>query len=274
MSTKRDQKGQRLRGLVLDVDGTLLDPFHRLTPAVVAAVARARAAGLHVLLASGRSPRAMAEVMTALDLDGPAVAFNGAVTFRLVRGAIEPLAEMQLDRDAAVEVLELADEHGIETGWYTLDGWRVAAPGPGAEEEGELTGEAAIVEPGLPDGLPAPHKLMCIAITPEQMATLALLRERLPASVTGVFSHPRYLEVIAPGVDKSRAVGAASAALGLAPDELAAIGDAENDIGMLRAAGIAIAMGNAAPAVVAVADRVTAANDRDGAAFAIEALLG
>jgi len=260
--------------LVLDVDGTLLDPSHRLTPATVAAVARAREAGLRVLLASGRSPRAMHEVMTALDLDGPAVAFNGAVTFRLADGAVVPLAQTTVDRDAAVAVLRLAHAHGIETGWYTLDGWRVAAPGPGADEEGALTGEPALVTPDLPDGLPAPHKLMCIAITPQERATLSVLRERLPPGVSGVFSHPRYLEVIAPGVDKARAVAMACASLGLAPHELAAIGDAENDIGMLRAAGTGIAMGNAGAAVMAVADRVTARNDRDGAAQAIDALLG
>ena len=115
---------------------------------------------------------------------------------------------------------------------------------------------------------------MCIATTAEQQATLPALRDRLPAGTTGVFSHPRYLEVVAPGVDKSVAVIAACAALGLAPHELAAVGDAENDIGMLRAAGIGIAMGNAAPAVVAVADRVTGPNDRDGVAAAIGALLG
>jgi Cof subfamily protein (haloacid dehalogenase superfamily) len=273
MRTKTDQEGQ-LRGLVLDVDGTLLDPSHRLSAATVAAVGRARAAGLQVLLASGRSPRAMAGVLAALGLDGPAVAFNGAVTFRLAAGAIEPLAETTVDRATAIEVLALAAAHGVEAGWYTLDGWRVAAPGPGAEEEGALTGEPAIVEPGLPDGLPDPHKLMCVAITPEQTAALPGLRARLPANATGVFSHPRYLEVIAPGVDKAAAVAAACAALGLAPGELAAIGDAENDIGMLRTARVGIAMGNAAPAVIAAADRVTAANDRDGAARAIDALLG
>ncbi len=274
MRTKRDQKGQPLRGIVLDVDGTLLDPYDRIAPATAAAVARARAAGLHVVLASGRSPRAMRDPMRSLGLDGPAVGFNGAVTFRLAGGAIEPLAATRVDRAAAVAVLGLARAHGIEVGWFTLDGWRVAAPGPGATEEGELTGEPAIVAPGLPDGVPAPHKLMCIAITAVQTARLPALRERLPATVASVFSHPRYLEIIAPGVDKSGAVAAACAALGLAPHELAAIGDAENDIGMLRAAGIGIAMGNAAPAVVAVADRVTGANDRDGAARAIDALLG
>lgn len=273
MSTNRDHKGQ-LRGIVLDVDGTLLDPWHRITPATAAAVARARSAGLHVLLASGRSARAMSAFMATLGLEGPAVAFNGALTFRLAGGAIEPLAETRLDRDAAVAAFEVARAHDVETGWFTLDGWRVAARDAGAAEEAALTGEPPIIEPGLPDGAPAPHKLMCIAITPAQTARLPSVRERLPPTVASVFSHPRYLEIIAPGVDKSGAVVAASAALGLAPHELAAIGDAENDIGMLRAAGIGIAMGNAAPAVIAAADRVTDANDHDGAARAIEALLG
>src|SRR5918997_30396 len=159
MSTNRDHKGQ-LRGIVLDVDGTLLDPAHRITPATAAAVARARGAGLHVLLASGRSARAMSTFMTALGLEGPAVAFNGALTFRLAGGAIEPLVETPLDRDAAVEAFALARAHEVETGWFTLDGWRVAAHGAGAAEEAALTGELPIIAPGLPDGAPAPHKLM------------------------------------------------------------------------------------------------------------------
>jgi Cof subfamily protein (haloacid dehalogenase superfamily) len=216
----------------------------------------------------------MSAFMVALGLDGPAVAFNGALTFHLAGGAIEPLAQAPLDRAAAVEAYDIARAHEIETGWFTLDGWRVAAQDAGAAEEAALTGELPILAPDLPAGAPAPHKLMCVAVTPEQTARLRTLRDRLPATVASVFSHPRYLEIIAPGVDKAGAVTAACAALGLAPHELAAIGDAENDIGMLRAAGIGIAMGNAAAAVMAVADRVTGANDRDGAAFAIEALLG
>ena len=272
MRTTTDQKRQ-LRGLVLDVDGTLLDPGHRVTPTVSAAVARARAAGLHVLLASGRSPRAMRDVLDDLDMTGPAIAFNGAVTFRLAGAAIEPLAGTTLDPAAAADVLGLAAEHGVEIGWFTLDGWRVAAPGPAADEEAELTGEAPLIDPGLPAGAAAPYKLMAIAVTQPQTAALGALRSALPRGVHGVFSHPRYLEVVAPGVDKAAAVRAAAAGLGLVPAQLAAIGDAENDIGMLREAGVAIAMGNAAPAVIAAAGRTTATNAEGGVALAIDELL-
>jgi Cof subfamily protein (haloacid dehalogenase superfamily) len=274
VNTNTDHKGQGLRGIVLDVDGTLLDPAHRIAPATVAAVRRARSAGLHVLLASGRSARAMVDVVAELELDdGPTIAFNGALTFRLEDGAIHPLAETPMARDAAIEALALARERGIEVGWFTRDGWRVSALGPGIGEEAWLTGEPPLLEPGLPDGAPAPFKLMCIAADRDGTPALHALRERLPPGVSGQFSHPRYLELIAPGVDKASALDAACAALGLAPAQFAALGDQENDIAMLRAAGIGIAMGNAEPAVIAAADRVTDTNARDGAARAIDALL-
>jgi Cof subfamily protein (haloacid dehalogenase superfamily) len=259
--------------VVLDVDGTLLDPAHRITPAMAAAIERARGAGLHVLLASGRSANSMLGVLAELGLDGPAVAFNGALTFRVADGALVPLAEAPLARDAAAESYVLARERGIEVGWFTRDGWRVAAHGPGIDEEQALTDEPPLVDPSLPDGAPAPLKLMCIVPGLDETPALHALREQLPAAVRGQFSHPRYLEVTAPGVDKSRGLAVACAALGIAPSELAAVGDAENDIAMLRWVGTGIAMGNATPAVIAAADRVTGTNAADGAAAAIDALL-
>src|SRR5690349_1639708 len=122
MRTKTDQNGH-LRGIVLDVDGTILDPRHRLSPATIAAVGRARAAGLQVIIASGRSPGSLRGVLRALGLAGPAVAFNGAATFRVTDEGIEALADTPVDRDAAIQVLDLARAHGVETGWYTLEGW-------------------------------------------------------------------------------------------------------------------------------------------------------
>ena len=270
--TETDQL-RPVAGIVLDVDGTLLDPAHRLSPANVAAVARARAAGLHVLLASGRSARALEGVVAALELDGPLIAFNGALTFRPADGTIEALDGTTLDRDVAADVLRLARAHGIEAGWFELDGWRVRSIGPGAVEEAMLTDEPPTESPDLPDGAGPPYKLMCIAVTADETAALHALRDRLPDTVAASFSHPRYLEVTAPGIDKAHAVRAAAARLGLAPSELAAIGDAENDVAMLREAGVGIAMGNATDAVLAAAAHRTAANDRDGVALAIDALL-
>jgi len=261
---------------VLDVDGTLLDPAHRISAANRAAVRRARAAGLHVLLASGRSPGALRFVLDALELDGPAIAYTGALTFRLEpgTGAVRTLAETPLDPVDAAAVLELADGLGVEVGWYAGDGWRVSRLGPGAIEEADVTDEPPLVSPGLPAGAPAPHKLMCMVPDLAGAPALAALRAALPPGTRGQFSHPRYLEVTAAGVDKAHAVRAACVQLAVPLAALAAIGDQENDVGMLREAGIGIAMGNAVAAVRAVADRTTDTNGQDGVALAIDALLG
>lgn len=258
---------------MLDVDGTLLDPGHRITPGTADAIERARGAGLHVLLASGRSANSMIGVLAELGLDGPAVAFNGALTFNVREGAIVPLDETPLARDAAVETYALARERGIEVGWFTRDGWLAAAAGPGIAEEQALSDEPPLIEPSLPDGAPAPLKLMCIVPKLDGTPALHALRDGLPATVRGLFSHQRYLEVTAPDVDKARGLEVACAALGIARSELAAVGDGENDMGMLRWAAVGIAMGNATPIVAAAADRVTGTNAADGAAAAIDALL-
>ncbi len=274
---------------MLDVDGTLLDPAHRLSPANRAAVRRAVDAGVHVLLASGRSPHALRWVLGALGLDGPAIGFTGAVTFRLEDGTLRVLAEAPVALDAAETVWALAADAGIEVGWYTADGWRAAALGPGVVEEAESTDEPPAVDPALPAGAPPPLKLMCIAPPGPGRAgsgvggagaphpptpALVALRDALPQGVRGVFSHPRYLEVTAAGVDKAVAAQAALAELGVPLAAAAAIGDQENDVGMLRAAGTGVAMGNAVAAVLEVADRTTATNERDGVARAIDVLLG
>jgi Cof subfamily protein (haloacid dehalogenase superfamily) len=264
---------RQIGGVVIDVDGTLLDPAQRLTRATAAAVGAARSAGLEVILASGRSARALVGVLAELGLDGPAIAFGGALTFRVAGGAVEPLAATPIAQDVAATAHALARAAAIDVGWFTIAGWRAVATGPGIEEEAALTDEPPVIDPRLPDGAPPPLKLMCIAATRREAAALGGLRERLPAGAHGVFSHPRYLEVMAAGVGKAPAVAAAAAALGLDPRALAAIGDAENDVELLRSAGLAIAMGNAAPEVIAVADHVTGSNARDGVARALTALL-
>lgn len=88
----------------------------------------------------------------------------------------------------------------------------------------------------------------------------------------GQFSHATYLEITHLGVDKAAALLALGQRLGIAPTEMVAIGDQENDMAMLQVATLGIAMGNAPPVVQAVADWVTDTNNRDGVAAAIERL--
>ncbi|MDE3228673.1 MAG: HAD-IIB family hydrolase, partial [Chloroflexota bacterium] len=81
-----------------------------------------------------------------------------------------------------------------------------------------------------------------------------------------------FVEVMAPGVSKGVALGELAARLGVTRDEIVAFGDGENDIPLLAAAGLGIAMANAMPALLARADDITLSNAEDGVAHALRRL--
>ena len=105
---------------------------------------------------------------------------------------------------------------------------------------------------------------------PEVQRTIA---EKLPQSLTVVQTAAFYLEIIPAVINKGQGIFDVCRALGIRPEEVIAFGDAENDIPMLRAAGMGVAMGNATEAVKAAADMVTLTNNEDGIAAALEMLL-
>ena len=249
--------------IAVDVDGTLLTSDQRIAPATGAAIEAATAAGVLVVLASARSTSGLTPVAAELGLDGTMIAFGGA----LVLHAGEALVDRPLPADVAFAVTEEARGRGIEVGWYTRDAWLVDEVGPGIAGESEITDETPEVAPF--DGRPAAYKLMGIGETP----ALRDLRERLPEGAHGALSSPIYLEVTAVGVDKAAGFTVLLEHLGVDARDAAAIGDGENDIGLLRLAGRGIAMGHAPAAVREAADAVTGTNDADGVAAAVHALL-
>ena len=123
----------------------------------------------------------------------------------------------------------------------------------------------------LADFLPfAPVKLLMSA-DPEVISILQQkIAAMLPPELTVVQTAPFYLEVIPASVNKGQGVLDTCRALGIDPADTVAFGDAQNDVPMLKAAGIGVAMGNAAAAVRAAADAVTASNNEDGIALWLE----
>jgi Cof subfamily protein (haloacid dehalogenase superfamily) len=90
---------------------------------------------------------------------------------------------------------------------------------------------------------------------------------------TATFSKPNYLEIVPIGVDKAKALVKLANSLGIELSQVAALGDGQNDIEMLREAGLGIAMGNASDAVKSAADWITGTNDEDGVAQAVRRLV-
>ena len=268
-------KARRARLLVIDVDGTLLTTDYRLTAVTRRSVQQVSDQGVQVVLASARSPRALHPIMEELSITGLAICYTGALTCRISPDPHTPseaVTEQRISLSSAHMVLHNGLERGLSIGWYCGDAWYIRSWDAALERESRLTGVPPIVEPDLAHMTEAPHKLLAIAGEPAVFPELSRLASTLPADCRGQFSLATYLEITHQDVDKARALLALGQQLGITPANMVAIGDGDNDIAMLRLVSFGIAMGNASTKVQAAADWVTATNDHNGVALAIERL--
>jgi Cof subfamily protein (haloacid dehalogenase superfamily) len=265
-----------IRMVVLDVDGTLLTSDARLTGPTIAAVGRARDRGLEMCLATSRGPGGLRWVVGQLGLDPWVVVFQGALVGRLDRsGALAgaPLDDRPMPAAAARAVLAEAAAMGLSASWFAGPGWFALADDAAMRREAGIVRDRFEVAGPPADGQD-PHKLMLIAGHPDLVSHLHTVAGRLPADCAGHFSHDNYLEVTRADVDKARALAALADRLGIPLAEMAAVGDGHNDLGLLRAVGLPIAMGNAKAPLRQVAAFVTGSNNEDGVAAALDRLTG
>ena len=263
--------GAAVRLVALDVDGTVLPPDHVVAPSTIAAVAAARDAGVHVVLASSRGPVALEPIQDALGLrDEWFIGYQGALVARTCDGGLHVLSELRIDPAAAREAEDRAVAAGLSVGRYVGPRLRVRELTPAMRLEASQTGEHLVVStPEEADDDDPPHKLMVIADGDGQMAALTALAGTLPDTVTATMSHPGFLEVTARGVDKASGIAPLATELGLPLEAIAAVGDGPNDLGLFAAVGFPIAMGQARPEVRAAARWVTTAVTDDGVARAL-----
>jgi Cof subfamily protein (haloacid dehalogenase superfamily) len=180
--------------------------------------------------------------------------------------------EQRVNLSSAHQVLSKALELGISIGWFTGEHWYIPRLDLALHHESMITGVTPIVNPDLMNFRDAPHKLQAIVGEPALLPRLKDLAGMLPRDCVGQFSYETYLEIIRRGVDKATALLALGQQIGIAPPEMIAIGDMDNDVAMLQMVGLGIAMGNAPANVKAKADWVTDTNNRDGVAVAIKRL--
>jgi 5-amino-6-(5-phospho-D-ribitylamino)uracil phosphatase len=248
----------RPRLLACDIDGTLLDDHGILPRAVGDAVAAIIESGVEVVLATGRSPwSGIAQLSDRLGLAGPQITMQGALVSVPATGDIHRLRDIPtaLYRDA----IRFADELGLDPVVGLLDGHRAERLPDGLElfatpladslrfqyiEGLERLGRERPVRVFLPTG-PERHAAV-------RRRALAHFTDR--ASI--VWSDMTGIEILAPGTNKGDAVTWLAASRGIAPGEVAAVGDAANDMEMLRWAGRSAAMGTAPGDVRRCADVV------------------
>jgi HAD superfamily hydrolase (TIGR01484 family) len=259
------------RLVALDIDGTLFTNVpatgqigETIRPVVVEAVRRAYDAGVHVVLATGRSTIGITHVWDLLGLppDGSqvlSVASNGSVTFRY-----PPVEVRSTETFDAGEIVSMLLEEVPNAAVAVEDigvGYRINRPFP----EGEITGrmrlqsvEELISEPVTRVIIRDPHS------SEEEFLALA---EKLGLHGTNYFiGWTAWLDIAPEGISKASALADVAAELGVAQADVLAIGDGRNDIEMLDWAGRGVAMGQAPLEVQEAADDVTETAENDGVA--------
>lgn len=267
------------RLIACDLDETLLDDNGDVPPRVRDAVTAARKRGARFVLATGRpyvSTHRTLDQLGILDAeDEYVISFNGGV---ITENADErPLTSCELDPDVAEALYERGVAQGLCMHVYTLDTVYVYNYLP--EERTYIEGRMCILETDEPTlsflrdkGEPI-VKLLYMSFDARLLH--ALEHELADIGVTQgldvCYSSNRYLEFNAPGVNKGAGLMELAERLGIAREEVMAIGDNSNDVPMLRAAGLGVAVANASEEARAAAGYVCEAdNDAGGVAEAIE----
>lgn len=264
----------RYRLLVLDVDGTLLDSEHRLRPRVADAVRAAQSAGMGVTLATGKLLPSVRPILAAMGIRGPQITLNGAATVESETGKavrFRPLNED--DRRAIIATVRAADP-SVLISHFSLDAIYLDQHHPNAGIFAEYGEGPPVFIPDLLAGtLPPAAKILLSAAPARLVALRAVVTPRLAGRVSITATTTDFLEFFAAAAGKGRALVDLRARLGLAREAIIAIGDGENDLPLLREAGLAVAMANGAAPTHAVAHHITASNDDEGVAIFLEALL-
>jgi 5-amino-6-(5-phospho-D-ribitylamino)uracil phosphatase len=267
------------RMLVADVDGTLMARNGHVAPRVRAAVTDALAAGTLVVLATGRWFRSAQPIARELGLDLPIILHNGALVKDLVTG--EVLDHCHLARDLAEQAIRVVRDHGLQPMVYeNAFGGELLLTGP-AELDSPFTARYLATKSEhlrrVPLGelrLTDDPIQLAVADTADRADPLIAELARGPwqtvTSMTLAVPEARFVEVLSPGCSKARAVERLAAAHGVSMDEVIAVGDNYNDLDMIEAAGLGVAMGNAPDEVRGRADVVVPTVDEDGLAVAIE----
>jgi hypothetical protein len=257
-----------LRLAAIDLDGTLLRPDGTLSERSRAALGGARSAGIRIVLVTARGPRSVRVLAAELGLDGSAICSNGALTLDLGSGEIvrrRPLGtevaarlvrELRSRLPGILFAVE-SEEFALEPGFAAWE-WE---PPPGTRH---ADGLELVAEPVA--------KLIVRHETHTLEAIAEAARELAGSDAAVTIPGPWTVEISAAGVSKAAALAELCADLGVGAAEVVAFGDYPNDVPMLEWAGHAVAVANAHPDVVRVADEITASNADDGVALVLERL--
>ena len=277
-----------IRLLALDIDGTIAGHDFRLTDRTVAAIRGAVERGVRVSLATGRTPSSAVTYANRIGLTEPIIGHQGALVRAMPvrREAWDPerqrfrgrvgriLHHEALAPDVVAEVLEWCRDRGLDPHMNDKERFIVWEGDPRYEDYASFLGHAAVVVPDLAGAATHPRsKVISSAEPPLPMELYPVARAHFAGRADATLSHPRFLEFVAPGVSKGRAVAWLAHRARIPLSQVMTIGDAFNDLEMLSDAGHGTAMSSAPVDVRLAARYIAPPVEEDGSALVIEQLI-
>lgn len=256
-----------------DIDGTLLNSAHAVTPATRKSILSLLDNGIKFVLVSARSPSGIYPIMRKNDFHCPIITYSGALILDENRNVIH---QNGMDISKAKEIIEFIESEKFPLTWciYSMDEWIVKD-----RTDPRIVREETIVEAQAKEGTifsvagnEKIHKILCICEPDKTVAIERRIKDRFP-EVNAVKSSEILLEIMSKGVNKAESVNIYCNYLNINPKDTIALGDNYNDVEMLSAVGCGVVMGNAPTAIKQQFSFITGDNDHDGIATALNQIM-
>lgn len=259
---------KQYKAIFSDIDGTLLNSRHQITPKTEKSIQAVIQQGIPFIPVSARPPLAITPYAYLLNLQNPIICYSGAL---ILDHDLMPLYSIAIASDDLMkleqklnEVEHLSISHYSGTQWFCNrvdDEW--------IKQESDITGLTASAKPATVADV---HKILIMGAAEQ----IVLLEQQLKAEFPQLSIHRsknEYLEIMNKAATKSNAIRFMEKKLNITADEVIAFGDNFNDLDMLEYAGLSVAMGNSQEPIKQAAKRVTASNDEDGIALVLQEIF-
>jgi Cof subfamily protein (haloacid dehalogenase superfamily) len=262
----------KYRLMAADLDGTLLNGEGRITDHTKDAVREYHELGGFFTLATGRMEESAIRFADELGIKIPIIAFNGAKVISPVDGSI--LFEAALDPELAAKAY-----NALRALNKNMVVYRDGTPYVSEIDEttlkymGRVRRQIRVIEDIRDVVSPTTKKILVIDPKMEIDKMRGVLADVLGDSMNCVTSDKDFFEVLPVNVSKGRGLEIIAGSLGIPMTEAVAFGDHQNDISMIKAAGLGVAVRSAAAEVLASADYITSSNDEDGVANVIKKVI-
>ena len=255
---------------VSDLDGTMVISGKYPSEKNIAAVQKMINAGITVTIASGRMYRAALPIAKKLGVNVPIITYNGAL-IKTVNGEI--IHSEYFPKNLLLEVTTFFEKNNWYVHNYSNDELFIPFRSPFTEwyETTQKVTAQEIGWQGMKEKTENVCKLLAINETVEEnLRREKILLAEFEGKIEITRSHPQLMEIMLPGISKAAAIKILAEKLGVEKSEVMAIGDGDNDLPMLQAAGQSVAMGNATDEVKKSCNFITKTCEEDGVAYAVE----